>query len=258
MKPRSIHVIFVIAALMLACNMPGVSAPAAPAAGAAGNPTATNTVAAPAAAADTATSSPTDTPTVAVTDTPSKPSLTPIKDPVNCRFGPAGTYESVGAGLAVGASADVLGKNADASWWQIAASSGNGDKCWVAASVVTTTGDVSQVPLVAAPMTFVTGLTISLKPTSINLGPGCIKPATPIAITGSISVNGPTLVKWYFETQQGGPMSTHSTNFTMYGTQLFTASYTPGSLKKGTYWVHLVVTSPNSMMMEATYQIKCS
>jgi hypothetical protein len=258
MKPRPILVALTIAALMLACNMPGASgqpnpAPTSPA----GPPAvATATVSAAAPATDTPNALPTDTATPAVTDTPSTPMVTPIKDPVNCRFGPSGAYESVGAGLAVGVNAPVLGKNLDSSWFQIAASNGT-ENCWVSAAVVRSTGDFASVPLVDAPTAFVTALTLSVKPVSINLGPGCPGPAPLFNIKGSISVNGPVLVKWHFETEQGGSMSGHSTNFSAFGATPVTASYSPAVLKKGTFWIRLIVTSPNSIMMETSYQIKC-
>jgi len=259
MRNRSITTIFIIAVLMLACNMPGASGPANPPATASGVAATSAPASAAAAASDTpaAAAGSSQSAAPAVTDTPSTASLTPVKDPVNCRFGPMTTYESVGAGLAVGNSAQITGKSADGAWWQIP-SSDNKSKCWVAASVVRTSGHLTPITVVAPPAAFVTDLMLVVKPTSFSLGGGCSGPKPKVTFTGTIYVNGPTTVQWYFETEDGGKMSLHSSTFSSFGHLDVSSSYTHSAPKKGSYWVRLYITSPNMMMMEADYQIKCS
>ncbi len=251
MKLRPIIAVFVTVSLMLACNLPtGSSQLESP-------PTSTETTAAPVETQPAAAATGTLTPTVTPSPTLSAPMVTPVKDPVNCRFSTDTTFEAIGSGLAVGASAQILGKSADGGWWQILSSSGN-EKCWVAASVTTASGDLSKVPVVVAPLAFVTNLTLKIDPPSINLGVGCPGPAPLFSFKGVISVNGPTEVKWHFESQKGGVMPTHSISFAKYGSQNVSADYSPASLDKGSYWVRLIITSPNSMFEEAKYEIKCS
>jgi hypothetical protein len=252
MKPRSIIMIFVIVSLVLACNLP-ISAGQA-------EPSATPFVL-PAdkqpSSVETSVSLPTETPTSALTPTPATPIVTPLKEAVNCRFGPETTFASIGSGLAAGVSAEILGKSADGGWWQIQSSDGS-LKCWVAASVTTATGDLSAVGVVAPPLAFVTNATLQVKPDSINLDEDCNGPDPHFSFKGAIHVNGPTTVKWHFETQEDGSMSEHSIKFTSFGFKEVTGDYSPSSPNKGSYWVRLVITSPNSMFAEGKYQIKCS
>ena len=60
---------------------------------------------------------------------------------VNLRGGPGTNYSRVGT-LRAGQRLRIVGKNSNASWWQVETSSG---KAWVAASVVRTSGAVDQV-----------------------------------------------------------------------------------------------------------------
>ena len=106
-----------------------------------------------------------------------------------------------------------------------------------------------------APQASVTNVTINVDPKTISVG-GCVGPIEPSEITGTIETNGPTNVKWRFETQLGGSMSNQSTDFDAFGTREFKVDYTP-SLTEGTYWIRLIVTSPNNMQAEVKYEVEC-
>lgn len=69
------------------------------------------------------------------------------QDGLNVRQGPGTNYPVVGI-LNQGEQAQIMGRNADSSWWAIAFGDGT---AWVISSLITTQGDVSQVPLVTAP-----------------------------------------------------------------------------------------------------------
>jgi hypothetical protein len=250
MKFRSIIIVFIMASLMLACNLPFAGQ-----AGPSTIPSVPSVETQP--PAETSASLPTEIATITLTPTPSTPMLVPVKDAVNCRFGPEKTFASIGSGLAVGASAQILGKSADGGWWQIQ-NPGGSDNCWVAASVTRASGDLTSVGVVAPPSAFVTSVTLKIKPDSVNLGGGCSGPEPHFSFKGAIYVNGPVTVKWHFESQKGGVMSTHSTSFESFGFKEVSAEYTHSSPDKGSYWVRLVITSPNEMFAEAKYQIKCS
>lgn len=75
------------------------------------------------------------------------PSVTPSGSPVNLRTGPGLNYDRVGV-LQVGQSLEIVGRNANSSWWQVATSNG---LRWIAASVTTATNVDSSIPVVAAP-----------------------------------------------------------------------------------------------------------
>jgi uncharacterized protein YraI len=113
-------------------------------------PTPASTEAVPTAAPAAATA--VVTATVATTTTAQGPTASVKEggDFVNVRKGPATTYDKLGT-LDLGQSAPVIGKNADASWWQIrfpAAPDGVG---WLIGTLVNINGDASAVPVVQAP-----------------------------------------------------------------------------------------------------------
>jgi hypothetical protein len=244
LKPRSIVITFLMALLLVACNLPAAEPTETPI-------PPTDTPSAPPTA--TVTPFPTELPTEAPTATSSVPMVTPIDEPVNCRFGPGTEYVSLGSGLAVGASAQIFGKTAGGDWWLIQNPSATSSKCWVAGSVTTASGNLGTVGVVAPPVAFVTKVTIKADPDSVSV-PGCTGPIMPIALKGTIEVNGPASVKWHFETQQDGAMPEHTTDFTAFGTKNVSVDYTP-TLHAGTYWVRLIVTSPNEMTAESTYKL---
>ena len=176
MKPRSIIMIVVLVLAMLACsgvtistngdNAPTAAAAATAAPASTSAPTATQAVATNTATFTPETPSP--TPTITLTPTAATPMVTPIKDPVNCRYSYSANYDNVGPGLAVGASAPILGKSPDGAWWEIQNPNGT-EKCWVSAGVTTASGDLSGIPVVTGPTAFVTDMTILVKPSSVNL-----------------------------------------------------------------------------------------
>ncbi len=65
---------------------------------------------------------------------------------INVRGGP-GTVYPVIAQLQPGRPVDIIGRNADQTWWQVLL--GNGDEGWVAASVVDVTGPLDAVAVAA-------------------------------------------------------------------------------------------------------------
>lgn len=90
----------------------------------------------------------TATPTFTPSPTPSPPMVVANKN-AHCRLGPSQYYESIGELLA-GDSSPISGRNEDWSWWVIAAAY-EGGECWIGDAVVTVSGDLSQVEVIAAP-----------------------------------------------------------------------------------------------------------
>jgi hypothetical protein len=155
----------------------------------------------------------------------------------------------------VGQSSQITGKTSDASWWLIADPQNSSRRCWVSNSVVNTGGNLSAIPVVEEPEAEVTDVALKVDPQTTSVA-GCTGPVQPIKIKGTIETNGPTTVKWHFETQLGGTMGNQSTDFDSFGSKDFTADYIP-PLTAGTYWVKLVVTSPNDLQEETNYKIEC-
>lgn len=79
------------------------------------------------------TPTPSPTPTATPTDTPIPVPQVLAPGGVNIRSGPGTNYPVTGA-LQAGSQAEVTGRNADGSWWQI--QTGDGQTGWVANSVV--------------------------------------------------------------------------------------------------------------------------
>jgi hypothetical protein len=160
--------------------------------------------------------------------------------------------------VAAGDNSQIVGKNADGSWWYILDPFNAGQKCWVAASATTTGGNLSGLPVVEGPQASVSRVTVDVDPKTLNPG-SCAGAAATITINGTIETNGPTTVKWRFETERGGPLTSQTTTFDSAGAQDFSTEYTPASpLTAGKYWVRLIVTNPNNKQAEATYVIDCS
>ena len=233
-----------------ACNLPS-NAPGTETATSAVTPTATLFLMTP---TSTLTIAPSETPPATTTSTPTVPVAFPREVAVNCRLGP-GVGWIVTSGLGAGASAQIVGKSADGGWWYIVDPVNAGRNCWVATSVTSTAGNLGPIPVVEAPKASVTAVTVGVTPNAISVA-GCSGSLLPLQITGSIETNGPGAVTWYFETQQGGVMASQTTTFEAFGVREVSATYTP-AVAAGSYWVRLVVTSPNSTQGEATYTITC-
>lgn len=250
MKSRNLLSTLVLVLAMLACNLPS-SLPTETPTVAAITPSATLALS---TAIPTQTSPPTNTPPPTTTSTPTVPVASPKEVAVNCRLGP-GIGWIVLSGLSVGTSSQITGKSGDGSWWQIIDPLSSGRRCWVATSVTNSAGNVAGIPVVESPKATVTNVTVNVDPSSLSVA-GCVGPILPLEITGTIETNGPTTVQWRFETQQGGAMTTQSTEFEAFGEETVSVDYTP-TLTAGTYWIRLIVSSPTEAQAEVKYTIAC-
>ena len=196
---------------------------------------------------ETLTPIPTDTPPPTLTFTPSIPVALPKDQNVNCRYGYGTGWVAVGA-LVNGQPATVVGRNTDSSWWYVQLP--DSTKCWVAAGVTDVAGNVVALPIVNQATASVIKVTIDAP----EDGPVCPFRAT--ELTGSIETNGPTTVEWYFDTQQNGALTNHTVTLDSFNVIKASDSFF-ALLANGTYWVRLVVTSPNGKTAETSYQIDC-
>lgn len=109
---------------------------------------------------EAAAAPPTETPTEVATPTETPlPTQTAILNPFltadvnsNVRGGPGTIYDILG-NLLQGQMADIIGRNSGSSWWVIVFAPGPDGKGWISDSIVTVSGDTSNVPIVAAPPT---------------------------------------------------------------------------------------------------------
>jgi hypothetical protein len=250
MRSRVIFPALVLILAMLACNFP-VATPVV-------TETPTLFFFTPSATLELPTAGPTFAPLPTNTAPPPPTSTVPIVSPnginVNCRLGPATSWVPLSA-LVVGQTAQITGRSTDNTWWLVNDPLSPGRGCWVAASVVVTSGNLSGIGVVQSPTATVTSVTVSTDPKVVSI-PGCTGAAPTIKINGTIETNGPTQVSWRFETQQTGAMPTQTTMFDTFGETDFSVDYTP-PIAAGTYSVRLVVLSPNTTQAEGSYRIDC-
>ncbi len=263
MNKRRSALLVLIGILLAGCNLPGTGAPPA-------NPTDT-AIPTAAEAVDVATFTPIP-PLATITvapppNVPSVPRASPSTQAVNCRSGPALGWDVL-ALVQYGQSVQIVGKTADASWVQVRNPVQAGGLCWMSAGVVSITGNLDTVPIVAAPVAptgqpttyaanTVTDVSISLSKTSISV-PGCVGPVQPITIYASIWVNGAVTLRWHFQTEQKGNLKSHALILSKATGKDVSDSFVP-ILKKGTYWVKLVIEGEDlsGMDYEVTYKISC-
>lgn len=252
MKVRIFSLILLVVLFLSACNLPSNVATETPVPA---SPTLENTAVPPTETPlPTMTPLPTDTPLPTPTGTPTVPIAWARDVNVNCRFGPGTEWQAIGA-LITGQTATISGKNAYGTWWYVTVPNSPGTPCWVAASVTDTAGNLANLPVVAPPESSVISVTIE-KPDNVSIA-GCMGPANLMNLKGSIEMNGPGEVKWHFETQQGGTLATYATDFATAGAQAVADNNFTPTVAVGTYWVKLIVTSPNNKQAEASYKIEC-
>jgi uncharacterized protein YraI len=199
------------------------------------------------------TATATATPVVA-TATSSEPMLTPREAAVNCRFGPGVEFLTVGA-LKAGKIVPILGTNSARSWWQIQNPLDiAGHYCWVADSVVLTSGDLSRVPVVPIPVGLV--IEVSVDPFPATIYGFCHEPNA-FGPRGSITTNGPASVIYHWEIWKDGSLYHATSDATLAFASASTQSLDPGADHGdcGSYVVKLIVTSPNSMSAQQSFTI---
>jgi uncharacterized protein YraI len=258
MKKRQSTLLFLAAILILACSCPLVSSTAVnPAATTSVSPTNTAAAGAPPATSAAATTGP----VVPV----GPPAASPSGQPVNCRSGPDTSW-SVVIILSPGQTVEIVGKTADGTWLEVKNPSLAGSFCWVSSGVVTTTGNLSGVAIVAAPPTSVVptavaavvkSISVSVSPTEIHVG-GCMGPIQPSTAFATIEVTGATKLNWHFDTKQNGALSIHSVSFNKAQAKDVSETFTP-PLTAGTYWIRLEIDGVDlsGFDNQATYTISC-
>jgi hypothetical protein len=255
MKIRSI--VLLAAVLMLtSCNLTVIQ------------PTPTAALLTVAAPASPAQPSPTPTllllETLLAADTPTPPLPLPTVTsrvtlafpkaaPVNCRFGPEVSYAVVGA-LLTGRQAEVIGKNANATWWYVRNPSDPSTNCWLSADFVVVTGNVETLPVVSPPEIGVTNIRVRVEPAVMNVG--CNAFPQVFSVFGQITVNGPTIVTWRWEASNGYTSEAATVLFETEGTKEVSGFVTVTAVND--YWVNLHVLIPNERSGGATFKVTCT
>ena len=248
MRPRLWIVI--LAVLLTSCNLNAVQETAAP--------LSTPTIASSPTSFPTPTIVPIetllarDTPTVVPTATSRVILVSPIDQPVNCRFGPNVSYSILGA-LVVGRQAEVIGKSIDETWWYVKNPSDPSTNCWLSADFVSVVGNVEALPVVSPPEIGVTNIQVQVDPVLMNVG--CAAFPQIVNLTARITVNGPTIITWKWETSAGDIFPEETLLFESEGTKEVRKILTVWSAND--YWVNLHVLIPNDRSGGAIFKVTC-
>jgi len=194
------------------------------------------------------------------------PLASPNSGPLNCRGSPDVRWP-VGAVLNPGENAQIVGRNADSTWWYVKNPSAPAGSCWISAAFATVTGDVSGVQIVVVagvpppvngtPVGTITSVYILLEPDTID-APGCVGPSQLIKIIAKITVNGPVEFTFHFEGDEVDDLRDHKWGFTRADIDDVTDSFIP-PLNAGTHRIFLVVDDMDlqGVGSVATYTINC-
>ncbi len=249
MKTHRLIAIIFAAVLILACNFPMfVPSTQAPA----GNENSNGGPAPLASATSTFTPIPALSPTATIVPTPVIPEVTPISANVNCRSGPDVGYSAVSY-INLGEVAQIAGRNDDSSWWYVRDPHNSGQFCWVAASVVTTSGNLAGLPVIPPPAAVVIKVTVGASVASPVYcgGPNVIE------FSGKITTNGATKVtfQWEITGDKSNTTSPESITFKAAGTK---SAPDPGAYKAdcGNYTITLHVLSPNDISASQNFKVK--
>jgi hypothetical protein len=212
----------------------------------------------PAGPTDTFTpvsSAPTDTPTPTQVPTSSFPMVSALDKDVNCRFGPSTNFAAVGF-LKVGVTVPIHGTDQTHGWWQIQNPQDIvGHYCWLGGSVTKTSGDISHLPIIPIPQALVTDASITLTPVIHGT---CGGPNAQ-GFTAHITTNGPTTVNYYIQIFNSDNTSrTPQLPGTLTFASASTQDFDPGGAYKtdcGSYYIMLVVTSPNSISSKTDWKV---
>jgi len=194
--------------------------------------------------------SPTSTSVPTSSATPSAPQLMPASPAVNCRSGPSIAYASADT-INSGQTAIIAGKNDDSTWWYVHDPNNSNVFCWVSASVSSTSGNLSNLPVIPPPAAIVTNVTVNANVSfSMCGGPN------PVMFSGTITTNGAAKVSFQWEIRGD------KTNATSPQTLTFKTAGTKDAPNPGTYTadcghysISLHVLSPNDISMKQNFKI---
>ena len=247
--------IAVIAAIIgvSSCNLPASQTTETPAS------TITPLLDTPTSSSPTATVVPLETlvslelPTIAPTSTPSMILASPKDQPVNCRFGPATSYAIIGA-LLLGRQAEVIGRNTDSTWWYVRNPSDPSTSCWLSAEFVVTVGDVQSLPVVGPPEIMVTGISVSIEPSVINVA--CDDLPQTVIITARITASGPSTVIWHWSSSSGVVSPDKQILFEAGDTKTVQDYYQVNRVSD--YIVQVQTTLPTIATGQASFKVVCT
>jgi hypothetical protein len=190
------------------------------------------------------------TPIPTLSPTPSASQLTPKSKTINCRSGPDVAYASLDV-ISFGQTALIVGKNKNSTWWYVGDPNNANLFCWVSASVVTTSGSLSNLPVIPPLGVIVTDVTVNASVSfSMCGGPNAVN------FSGTITTNGAAKVsfQWEIRGDKSNTTSPQTITFSAAGTKDVS---NPGvyTADCGHYFISLHVLSPNDISAKQNFKI---
>ena len=243
----------ILSLALTSCNMPGAETTGIPVSGI------TPTLETPTSSVPTFTPVPLETlvnlefPTITSTSTPSVFLASAKDQPVNCRFGPATSYAVIGA-LLVGRQAEMIGRNTDSTWWFVRNPSDPSTSCWLSAEFVVTVGDVQSLPIANLPDIMVTGVSVSVEPSVINVA--CDDLPQTVIITAYITASGPATVHWHWASSSGVVSPDKQILFEVGDTKTVQDYYQVNRVSE--YIIEVQTTLPNIVTGQTSLKVVCT
>ncbi len=193
-------------------------------------------------------------PTATLTSTPSVLLASPKEQPVNCRFGPGTSYAVTGA-LILGRQAEIIGRNADSTWWYVRNPSDPSTSCWLSADFAQTVGDVESLPVVNPPEIMVTGVQVRIDPPVMYLV-ACDAFPQFVLISADITASGPSTVTWHWESSAGVVSPDKQVVFVVGDTKTVQDYYQVTAVND--YRIQVQTSLPNIMTGQASFKVVCT
>jgi hypothetical protein len=156
--------------------------------------------------------------------------------------------------LVVGRQAEIIGRNTDSTWWYVRNPSDPSTSCWLSAEFVQTVGDVQSLPVVGVPDIMVSGISVIIEPSVINVA--CEALPQSVIITARITASGPTTVTWHWASSSGEVSPEKHILFEAGDTKTVQDYYQVNRI--GDYIVQVQTTTPNVATAQASLKVVCT
>jgi hypothetical protein len=150
--------------------------------------------------------------------------------------------------------ARVAGKDSLGTWYYVHHPGNPDGFCWVSAEVIEVEGNIDSLPVVQPPAATVTDLTLIVEPNRILVT--CNRFPQVVYMTGQITTDGPTLVRYRWEASTGAASVDNTIAFVEAGTQTVQEYYPIGSPNE--YWIRLHVLSPIDKTQQVNFSASCT
>jgi len=160
---------------------------------------------------------------------------------------------AVGA-LVLGRQAQIIGRNADSSWWYVRNPSDPSTSCWLSAEFVDTVGNVQALPVVNAPVIMVTNVQVLVDPPVMNVA--CDALPQVVTITARITASGPSTVVWHWQSSTGFVSPDKNVLFVVGDTKTVQDYYQVNGVND--YIVQVQTSLPNIMTGQASFKVVCT